>query len=122
MAPTNKENIILRSIFRNGTLGTYGEVVSINTTDEIPLASNFTLESILTNMTQLTLFGDKQGASDNFGNPEANPCFNSTLVKLAPTNLSDIPPKEVIIVILMLLLWLYSILLTRKAWYRLLKE
>ena len=54
-------------------------------------------------------------------------CFNSTDSNNG-TDISDggvfsdIPPKEVIIVLLMLALWLYSIALTRKAWYRILKE
>ena len=39
-----------------------------------------------------------------------------------PTNLADIPAKEIIIVILMLSLWIYSIVLTRRAWYQFLKE
>ena len=38
------------------------------------------------------------------------------------TNLSEIPVKEIIIVLGMLGLWFYSIVLTRKAWYRILKE
>ena len=38
------------------------------------------------------------------------------------TNLEEIPAKEIIIVILMLGLWLYSIVLTRKAWVKILKE
>lgn len=49
---------------------------------------------------------------------------NRTSVAAAtePTVLSDIPPKEVIIVVAMLALWVYSIVLTRKAWYRILKQ
>ena len=47
---------------------------------------------------------------------------NMTVVVMKPTNLAEIPVKEVIIIIGMLGLWFYSILLTRKAWYRLLKE
>ena len=38
------------------------------------------------------------------------------------TNFSEIPVKEIIIVLGMLGLWFYSIVLTRKAWYRILKE
>ena len=38
------------------------------------------------------------------------------------TNLADIPAKEIIIVMLMLSLWMYSIILTRRAWYQFLKE
>ncbi len=50
-------------------------------------------------------------------------CVNSTIIAAPePTDLSEIPAKEIIIVILMLSLWLYSIVLTRKAWYRILKE
>ena len=45
-------------------------------------------------------------------------CFPST----QGTNLAEIPAKEIIIVVLMLGLWVYSIILTRKAWYRILKE
>lgn len=53
---------------------------------------------------------------------------NSTDALITPigmrkvTNLADIPAKEIIIVLLMLGLWIYSIILTRKAWYRILKE
>ncbi len=36
--------------------------------------------------------------------------------------LFDIPPKEVIIVVAMLGLWIYSIVITRRAWYRILKQ
>ena len=36
--------------------------------------------------------------------------------KGGPTHLSDIPVKDVIIVIFMLLLWLYSIALIVRAW------
>ena len=51
-------------------------------------------------------------------------CVNGTGVAVAPspTNLSEIPTKEVIIVLLMLSLWIYSIHMTRRAWHRLLKE
>ena len=52
-------------------------------------------------------------------------CTNITDQSLAPigiTNLSEIPAKEVIIVLLMLSLWLYAIHMTRRAWQRLLKE
>ena len=56
--------------------------------------------------------------------PYPTTCINGTSYKLGiePTDFSAIPTKEIIIVILMLLLWVYSIILTRKAWYRLLKE
>ena len=50
-------------------------------------------------------------------------CVNGTDPSLAPigiTNLSEIPAKEVIIV--MLMLSLYAIHMTRRAWQRLLKE
>lgn len=51
-------------------------------------------------------------------------CVNGTMIPVgpAPTNLSEIPAKEIIIVVLMLSLWLYSIHATRRAWHRLLKE
>ena len=51
-------------------------------------------------------------------------CVNGTGIPVAPapTNLSEIPAKEIIIVLLMLSLWLYSINMTRRAWKRLLKE
>lgn len=52
-------------------------------------------------------------------------CVNGTDQSLGPigiTNLSEIPAKEVIIVMLMLSLWLYAIHMTRRAWQRLLKE
>ena len=51
-------------------------------------------------------------------------CVNGTMIPIGPepTNLSEIPAKEIIIVVLMLSLWLYSIHATRKAWHRLLKE
>ena len=38
------------------------------------------------------------------------------------TNFDEIPAKEIIIVVLMLGLWFYSILLTRKAWVKILRE
>ena len=41
---------------------------------------------------------------------------------LKPTNFGDIPAKEIIIVVLMLSLWIYSIVLTRRAWAHFLKE
>ena len=41
---------------------------------------------------------------------------------LKPTNFGDIPAKEIIIVLLMLSLWIYSIVLTRRAWAHFLKE
>ena len=47
---------------------------------------------------------------------------NSSYIGPKATNLSDIPAKEIFIVIMMLGLWVYSIILTRKAWYRILKE
>ena len=46
---------------------------------------------------------------------------NMTVVH-KPTNLAEIPVKEILIVLGMLGLWFYSIVLTRKAWYRILKE
>ena len=52
-------------------------------------------------------------------------CVNGTAQSSAPigiTNLSEIPAKEVIIVVLMLSLWMYAIHMTRRAWQRLLKE
>ena len=52
-------------------------------------------------------------------------CVNGTDQPSAPigiTNLSEIPAKEVIIVVLMLSLWIYAIHMTRRAWQRLLKE
>ena len=52
-------------------------------------------------------------------------CVNETAVKLPPvgiTNLSEIPAKEIIIVLLMLSLWVYAVHMTRKAYERLLKE
>ena len=52
-------------------------------------------------------------------------CVNETNQSLPPigiTNLSEIPAKEVIIVVLMLSLWIYAIHMTRRAWQRLLKE
>ena len=52
-------------------------------------------------------------------------CVNGTDQSSAPigiTNLSEIPAKEVIIVVLMLSLWIYAIHMTRRAWQRLLKE
>ncbi len=36
--------------------------------------------------------------------------------------LFDIPPKEIVIVVAMLGLWIYSIIITRRAWYRILKQ
>ena len=55
-------------------------------------------------------------------------CNNDTTTKLEfrpslkPTNFGDIPAKEIIIVLLMLSLWIYSIVLTRRAWAHFLKE
>jgi hypothetical protein len=47
-------------------------------------------------------------------------CLNRTLVP-NPTDLSDIPAKEIIIVIMMLSLWLYSIVATWQLWHKILK-
>ena len=49
--------------------------------------------------------------------PYPTTCINGTSYKLGiePTDFSAIPTKEIIIVILMLLLWVYSIMQTRKA-------
>ena len=66
-------------------------------------------------------YDENQSGNDTF----VNNCTlqgNSTQVERKPTNLGEIPAKEIIIVFLMLGLWVYSILLTRKAWYRILKE
>ena len=55
-------------------------------------------------------------------------CSSGTATKLEfrpslkPTNFGDIPAKEIIIVVLMLSLWIYSIVLTRRAWAHFLKE
>jgi len=56
--------------------------------------------------------------------PYLTTCINGTSYKLGlePVDFSAIPTKEIVIVIMMLALWLFSILQTRKAWYRLLKE
>ena len=55
----------------------------------------------------------------DFGGNEDEDFFRPSL---APTDFSEIPAKEIIIVILMLSLWVYSIILTRRAWYQFLKE
>jgi hypothetical protein len=47
-------------------------------------------------------------------------CLNRTLVP-NPTDLGEIPAKEIIIVIMMLSLWLYSIVATWQLWHKILK-
>jgi hypothetical protein len=92
-------------------LGTYGLVNILNVT-----------RTSLENVTKLpSLFEDDLSQS----NETALDCQNQpNITRIGPqvTNLSEIPAKEIIIVFIMLGLWLYSIVLTRKAWYRLLKE
>ena len=58
----------------------------------------------------------------NYTTPTADVvCVNRTLVP-NPTDIGDIPAKEVIIVLLMLSLWFYSIILTWSNWNKILKE
>ena len=62
------------------------------------------------------------GEDNDLDSSSAADCDPTTLLDAEPTKLGDIPAKEIIIVVLMLALWIYSIVLTRKAWYRILKE
>eukprot|EP00095_Tigriopus_kingsejongensis_P012290 snap_masked-scaffold324_size206069-processed-gene-1.0 protein:Tk12290 transcript:snap_masked-scaffold324_size206069-processed-gene-1.0-mRNA-1 annotation:"diguanylate cyclase" len=91
MAPTGPESVILRSIFRNGTLGTYGEVAVVNGSDIQHSQLELSMDSLANNLTRLAsnLAGD-----EDYPNIE-DQCQNSTLVKISPTNLADIPVKEV---------------------------
>ena len=82
--------------------GTYGSVSLVNDTEVIPASSA----------------GNCSSQTD-FGGSEDEDFFRPSL---APTDFSEIPAKEIIIVILMLGLWVYSIILTRRAWYQFLKE
>ena len=82
--------------------GTYGSVSLVNDTEVIPASS-------AGNCSSQTDFGGNE--DEDFFRPS-----------LAPTDFSEIPAKEIIIVILMLSLWVYSIILTRRAWYQFLKE
>ena len=96
---------------------------------------NGTAKEISTNVTTLatTLLEDVDEANNGTNSNEMsiNETFvdcntgvlgNTSYIGPKATNLSDIPAKEIFIVIMMLGLWVYSIILTRKAWYRILKE
>ena len=76
---------------------------------------NTTITEDLGNTTLVTSLDDE--TSETYNCTE-----NGTEVVRKGTNLAEIPAKEIIIVVLMLGLWAYSIMLTRKAWYRILKE
>lgn len=107
--------------------GTYGLVAILNgTAKEISTNATTTLATLLDQ--------DSEGSGDDGflddGGLSINETFvdctmgqsNATHIGPKVTNLSDIPAKEIFIVIMMLGLWVYSIILTRKAWYRILKE
>ena len=97
---------------------------------------NATAEEISTNTTLAALLEDDEASvtGSETGN-SSDLAVNETFVDCTTvlgnttgpygtkvTNLSEIPAKEIFIVIMMLGLWVYSIILTRKAWYRILKE
>ena len=109
--------------------GTYGLVAILNATaKEISTNASTTLATLLEQDQEL----EGSGADDGLdgGGLSINETFvdctmvqsNATHIGPKVTNLSDIPAKEIFIVIMMLGLWVYSIILTRKAWYRILKE
>lgn len=117
--------------------GTYGLVAVLNAS----ISKGSETETLVT--TLAPLLSDVSGSGDSDSSDEfldtasTNDTFvdcsrfsgtvspnsgNMTTNVHSATNLSDIPAKEIVIVMLMLALWLYSIALTRKAWYRILKE
>ena len=113
---------------------TYGEAdIVSNTTDAETTSVTSLLVSILVNSnvtadpteaSNSTSTWDTAGVTTTTSLPIQTTCINGTSYKLGiePTDFSAIPTKEIIIVIFMLLLWFYSLMLTRKAWYKLLKE
>ena len=91
-------------------------------TNKSRLNDNTTIHSGTSEKTETTLISSHLNYTTDYMGPTV--CVNGTGVPVAPvpTNLSEIPAKEVIIVMLMLSLWFYSIYMTRKAYHRLLKE
>jgi len=146
MAP--RPDVVLQNILKNATDGTYGLVAVLNatltaerlkanlndslgadnnssgvkleleTTSPLPSLLNDSLSSIENDE---SMFAPLVNSSNASLIDCTSPSGNMTVVH-KPTNLAEIPVKEIIIVLGMLGLWFYSILLTRKAWYRILKE
>lgn len=125
-----RPDLILQNVLKNATDGTYGLVAVLNATaEEISSNATTTLATLLEG-----LEGDPEGSGDEGGLLDDGLSINETFVDctmvqsnathIGPkaTNLSEIPAKEIFIVVMMLGLWVYSIILTRKAWYRILKE
>ena len=90
--------------------------------DNVHTIENTIDRSVLNENTDYALTPSPLNYTTTYDGPTV--CVNGTGVPVAPspTNLSEIPAKEVIIVVLMLSLWIYSIHMTRRAWHRLLKE
>ena len=108
---------------------TYGEAdIVSNITSEATTSVTSLLLSVLANATADPDADDPTNSTSPMVTttvlPYQTTCINGTSYKLGiePTDFSAIPTKEIIIVVLMLMLWIYSIMQTRKAWYRLLKE
>ena len=94
--------------------GTFGEVAVINGSVTFDPGLNSTSQWAIDPSLAPPNAADLAGSGSD--------CANGTRTDIEPTILSEIPAKEIIIVCLMLALWIYSILLTKKAWYRILKE
>jgi len=140
MAP--RPDLVLQNVLKNATDGTYGLVSVLNATlteessnDSIndssgvkdldtTMAPPQSLPSLLNDSFNITndelLFPSNDSLLD--GCADHLHIGNITHHLHKATNLSEIPVKEIIIVLGMLGLWFYSIVLTRKAWYRILKE
>lgn len=144
MAP--RPDVVLQNILKNATDGTYGLVAVLNATltaerlkanlnDSLgdSISGNSSSVKELETTTSHSLLNDSLSSTENdelfaaasSSNASLLDCIthpgNMTVVH-KPTNLAEIPVKEILIVLGMLGLWFYSIVLTRKAWYRILKE
>lgn len=134
MAP--RPDLVLQNVLKNATDGTYGLVSVLNATlteessnDSINDSSG--VKDLDTTMAPPQSLPSLLNDSFNIENDELLfPSNDSLLDGCADhlhignmthhlhkaTNLSEIPVKEIIIVLGMLGLWFYSIVLTRKAW------
>jgi len=150
MAP--RPDLVLQNILKNATDGTYGLVAVLNATlkaeslkeasnDEGGIHSSNSGAGVIKDL-ETTLGPLPSLLNDSFSGIEndelllgsaSNGSFLDCTNHLQSdnithhhlhkaTNFSEIPVKEIIIVLGMLGLWFYSIVLTRKAWYRILKE
>ncbi len=121
MAPTASTStpagLLLRNVLNNSTQGEQRHTLIVITA----------LLGIDVNLSFTGTFGhvDVINATAEVDDYESD-CGSGDGIPLDPpvgaTGIGDIPAKEIIIVVLMLALWIYSIILTRKAWYRILKE